>query len=113
MSLMHTTKDLGHLGLVAGMCKELKIAETIDQALPSPEKQVSHGTAVCAMILNGLGFVNQRLYLVPEFFLNKPIDRLLGGGITAEQLNDDTIGRTLDAIFTYSPTEIYAQVAAS
>jgi transposase len=109
---MHTTKDLGHLGLVAGMCKELKIAETIDQLLTSTGKQVSHGTAVCAMILNGLGFVNQRLYLVPEFFRNKPVDRLLGGGITAEQLNDDTLGRTLDAIYAYNPTELYAQVAA-
>lgn len=112
MAVMHTTKDLGHLGLVAGMCKELKIAETIDQALPVSEKQVSHGTAVCAMILNGLGFVNQRLYLVPNFFLNKPVGRLLGGGITAEQLNDDTLGRTLDAIWTYNATELYAQVAA-
>ncbi|MEW5804655.1 MAG: DUF4277 domain-containing protein [bacterium] len=44
MSPRHTTQDLGHLGLVAGMCKELKIAETIDQALPSGEKQISHGT---------------------------------------------------------------------
>ena len=113
MAMMHTTKDLGHLGLVAGMCKELKIAETIDQVLPSIGKQVSHGTAVCAMILNGLGFVNQRLYLVPEFFVNKPVDLLLGGGITAEQLNDDTFGRTLDAIYAYNPTELYAHVAAS
>jgi transposase len=113
MSLMHTTKDLGHLGLVAGMCKELKIAETIDQALPSSGKQISHGTAVCAMILNGLGFVNQRLYLVPKFFCNKPVDRLLGGGITAEQLNDDTLGRTLDAIYAYNSTELYAHVAAT
>lgn len=113
MAMMHTTKDLGHLGLVAGMCKELKIAETIDQVLPSVGKQVSHGTAVCAMILNGLGFVNQRLYLVPDFFRNKPVDRLLGGGITAEQLNDDTFGRTLDEIFAYNPTELYAHVAAS
>jgi transposase len=95
------------------MCEELKIAETIDQVLPSSEKQVSHGTAVCAMILNGLGFVNQRLYLVPEFFYNKPVDRLLGGGITAEQLNDDTFGRTLDAIYAYNPTELYAHVAAT
>jgi transposase len=62
----YTTQDLGHLGLVAGMCKELKIAETIDHLLPPTEKQVSHGIAVCAMVLNGLGFVNQRLYLVPQ-----------------------------------------------
>ena len=91
----YTTQDLGHLGLVAGMCHELEIAKSIDRLLPPTEKQISHGTAVCAMVLNGLGVVNQRLYLVPEFFRNKPVDRLLGDGIMAAQLNDDTLGRTL------------------
>jgi transposase len=109
----YTTQDLGHLGLVAGMCHELKIAETIDQLLPPTEKQIAHGPAVCAMILNGLGFVNQRLYLVPEFFHNKPVEQLLGAGMTAEQLNDDTLGRTLDAIYAANPTEVYASVAAN
>ncbi len=109
----YTTQDLGHLGLVAGMCHELKIAEAIDQLLPPSEKQISHGMAVCAMILNGLGFVNQRLYLVPQFFQNKPVERLLGAGITADQLNDDTLGRTLDAIYAANPTEVYASVSAN
>ena len=109
----YTTQELGHLGLVAGMCHELKIAETIDQLLPPTEKQISHGTAVCAMILNGLGFVNQRLYLVPDFFRNKPVEHLLGAGITAEQLNDDTLGRTLDVLYAAHPTEVYASVAAN
>jgi transposase len=112
-TLPYTTQDLGHLGLVAGMCSELQIAESIDRLLPPTEKQISHGTAVCAMVLNGLGFVNQRLYLVPEFFRNKPVDRLLGEGMTAEQLNDDTLGRTLDAIYAANPTEVYAAVAAT
>ena len=107
----YATQDLGHLGLAAGMCKELKIAETIDRLLPPTEKHISHGNAVCAMVLNGLGFVNQQLYLVPEFFRNKPVERLIGPGITAEQLNDDTLGRTLDAIYEGNPTEIYASVA--
>lgn len=109
----YTTQDLGHLGLVAGMCHELNIAEGIDQLLPPTGKQISHGTAVCAMILNGLGFVNQRLYLVPEFFRNKPVEHLLGDGITADHLNDDTLGRTLDAVYAANPTEVYAAVAAN
>lgn len=109
----YTTQDLGHLGLVAGMCHELKIAETIDQLLPPTEKEISHGTSVCAMILNGLGFVKQRLYLAPDFFRNKPVEQLLGADITAEQLNDDTLGCTLDAIYATNPTEVYAPVAAN
>ncbi len=108
----YTTQDLGHSGLVAGMCHELKIAETIDRLLPPTQKQISHGNAVCAMVLNGLGFVNQQLYLVSEFFRNKPAERLLEEGITADQLNDDTLGRTSDAIYVADPTELYASVAA-
>jgi hypothetical protein len=50
---------------------------------------------------------------VPEFFRNKPVERLLGAGITADQLNDDTLGRTLDAIYAANPTEVYAAVAAN
>lgn len=42
------------------------------------------------MILNGLGWVNRALYLMPHFFKDKPVERLLGAEITAEQLNDDT-----------------------
>lgn len=108
----YKTQDLGHPGLVAGMCRELKIAETIDRLLPPTQKQISHGNAVCAMVLNGPGFVNQQLCLIPEFFRNKPAGRLLGEGIAAEQLNDDTLGRTTDAIHEAGPAEIYGAVAS-
>ena len=38
------------------------------------------------MILNGLGFSNRRLYLVPQFLADKPVETLLGPGITANDL---------------------------
>lgn len=44
----------------------------------------------------GPGFSNRRLYLMPQFFETKAVERLLGPGITAEDLNDDCLGRTLD-----------------
>jgi transposase len=50
------------------------------------------------MILNGLGFVNQRLYLVSKFFEDKPVGRLIAEGIEAEHLNDDRLGRALDSM---------------
>jgi transposase len=70
---------LDHLGLVAGMFDELGIADVIDQATQqNPETRlVTVGHAVKAMVLNGLGFVNQQLYLVPMFFQNKPPTGLL------------------------------------
>lgn len=66
----YTSKTLDHLGLVSGMCQELGICEVIDTYCPSQsdEQIVSTGKALEAMILNGLGFVNKRLYLVPHFF---------------------------------------------
>jgi len=38
-----------------------------------------------------LGFVGRPLYLTPEFYANKPVDRLIGEGIEAADLNDDGI----------------------
>jgi transposase len=64
------------------------------------------GTATMAMILNGLGFSNRRLYLVAQFFASKPVEYLLGPGITAEQLHDDCLGRTLDWLYAHDPTTL-------
>ena len=64
-----------------------------------------------AMILNGLGFANRQLYLVPQYFANKPIEHLLGAGITADMLNDDCLGRTLDWIYEHDPTTLFAGLA--
>ncbi|MGK5092005.1 DUF4277 domain-containing protein [Deltaproteobacteria bacterium TL4] len=63
----YSTKDLGHLGLVAGMCKEPGIQRIINEAIPIGGRVLSHGEAVVGMILNGLGFVNQRMYLTQKF----------------------------------------------
>jgi Domain of unknown function (DUF4277) len=85
---------LDHLGLVAGMFDELSIGEVIDRAAQQDPEQriVTLGNAVKAMVLKGLGFVNQQLYLVPMFFRNKPTQRLIAPGIDATHLNDDTLG---------------------
>jgi len=66
----YRTQVLDHLGLVAGMFEELGIAEVIDQATKQDPamRMVTAGHAVKAMALNGLGFVNQQLDLVPHFF---------------------------------------------
>jgi len=62
----YRTQVLDHLGLVAGMFEELGITEVIDRATKQdPEMRiVTAGHAVKAMVLNGLGFINQQLYLV-------------------------------------------------
>ena len=100
MATGYHSQVLDHLGLVAAMYEELGIGEVIDHAIAQDltKRTVSLGQAVKAMVLNGLGFVNQQLYLIPTFFQNKPTERLLGPGIAAAHLNDDVLGRTLEAL---------------
>jgi transposase len=102
---------LDHLGIVAGICREIGLAEYLDALAGPSQQQVSVGTATVAMILNGLGFSNRRLYLVSQFFATKPVEHLLGPGITAEQLHDDCLGRTLDWLYEHDPTALFAGVA--
>jgi Domain of unknown function (DUF4277) len=106
----YQSKTLDHLGLVAGMCQELELAKIIDEQIPSyaSDKVVSHGQATVAMILNGLGFINKALYMVPKFFEDKPADRLPGQGIAPDHLNDDALGRTLEALYTYGVTPLFS-----
>ena len=85
----YLNERLDHLGIVTGVCREIGLANWLDAQEPENRQQVSVGTATVAMVLNGLGFSNRQLYLVPQFFANKPVEHLLGAGITAEMLNDD------------------------
>ncbi len=66
----YNSYNLDHLGLIAGMVDELGLAELIDTVIKQDhdQRQVSVGVCVKAMILNGLGFVNRALYLMPHFF---------------------------------------------
>lgn len=102
---------LDHLGMVAGICREIGLAEYLDALAGPRQQQVSVGTATVAMILNGLGFSNRRLYLVSQFFASKPVEYLLGPGVTAEQLHDDCLGRTLDWLYAHDSTALFAGIA--
>ena len=111
----YRTQILDHLGLVAGMFEELGITEVIDQATQqNPEMRiVTAGPAVKAMVLNGLGFLNHQLDLVPHFFQNKPLARLIAPGIQASHRNDDPLGRALDTLYEAGLTELYSLIAAT
>jgi len=80
----YINERLDHLGIVVGVCQEIGLAAWLDAQDPDNRQQVSVGTATVAMILNGLGFSNRQLYLVPQYFANKPVEHLLGAGIKAE-----------------------------
>ena len=107
----YQTERLDHLGIVAGVCQEAGIAEWLDKQAGDSRRSVSVGKATVAMVLNGLGFSNRQLYLVPQYFENKPVEHLLGEGISADMLNDDCLGRTLDWLYEHDVTTLFAGLA--
>ncbi len=48
---------------------------------------------------------------MPQFFTDKPVEHLLGPGITADDLNDDCLGRTLDWLYEHDVTRLFAGLA--
>ena len=107
-----STKNLDHLGIVAGICDKIELVETINSCIEPNERLVSVGQATKALILNALGFISRPLYLTPEFFQNKPVELLLREGLTPESLNDDCLGRALDTLYHSGLSEIFAVVAS-
>jgi len=107
------TLTMDHHGIVASICQELKVASRIDERISGRDKRqiVSTGQAVVAMILNGLGFTNRRLYLTHQFFEGKPVERLLGASIQASDLTDHTLGHALDEIAHYGTSKLFGEVA--
>jgi len=106
-----TTRQIGHLGLVAGAIDELGITEIIDQELSkSRNHALSHSDIIKAMVLNGLGFNERRVYLFSRFFDNLATEQLFGSGITPEHFNDDVVLRTLDRIYEYGSTDLFNKI---
>ena len=103
---------LDHLGIVAGVCDEIGLEQLINKLIPSaPQRKIKYGTAVKAMILNGLGFAHRTLYLTPDFFKDKPVEHLLGEGIAASDLHDDCLGDTLDALYKYGVNQLFFDIS--
>jgi transposase len=99
------------LGIIAGLVDELEIVELINHQLgEDPRERVSAGVVVKAMILNGLGFVSAPLYLFGQFFAGKATQHLLGEGVLAEHLNDDRIGRVLDALYQKGISDVFVLI---
>ena len=105
------TKRIDHLGIVAGICHEIGLIESIDQAVGQSERKVSCRDAVQAMVLNALGFSSRALDLMPQYLDNKLVDLLIRPELEAADFNDDSLGRSLDQLFEAGVTEVFAEVA--
>lgn len=107
---------IDHLGLVADKIEDLEIISMIDERLSLKEgcgSKTTLGERVAAMILNGLGFVDGRLYVFSEFLEKRPVSRLFGKPMKAEWFNDDALGRCLDRISAYGTTKLFTELSFS
>ena len=91
--MSYSTKRLDHLGIVSGVFDAFKIKDIIDELIPSQQRNVTHGEAVKAMVLNALGFTSRALYLTEEFFRTKPIE-LIREGLDCGELSQRKTART-------------------
>lgn len=105
-------QNIDHLGIVAGMVDAIGLVEIINDLIGEEKgEKVSPGHAVKAMILNGLGFVSQPLYMFPKFFETIPCEHLIGAGVKPEYLNDDKLGRVMDKLFIKGLDTIFLVIA--
>ena len=63
------------------------------------------------IVMQALGFSNQRLYLASEFFSHVAMENLFRKDVRPQDFNPSTISRTLDAIFEYEPKRFFIDVA--
>ncbi len=65
-------QSINHLGLVAGIIDDIGLEQIINEVVGSdPRELITSGQVVKGILLNGLGFTSQPLYLFPKFFEDK------------------------------------------
>jgi transposase len=113
MSIHAQVERLDHLGVIAGVIKDLGLVEFIDSRIPSDTREgISCGEAVAGMIINGLGFSDRPLTLTPQFFENKSLRSLFRPGVYAEHFNRFKLGRALDDCHAYGCDLLFAEASA-
>ncbi|CAN5228637.1 hypothetical protein BH10PLA2_BH10PLA2_15220 [soil metagenome] len=93
-----TTLNFGPLALVAPLLEELHIASIMDRHLSAdPRQEFSHGQVLSLLLAARLCEPNALMH-ISKWAHNHGADVLWD--IPAEKLNDDRLGRALDAFFT-------------
>jgi transposase len=107
-----SVERLDHLGVVAGVIKDLKIIELIDERLGIYEgESLSAGETVAGMIINGLGFSNKPMSLTPLFFEHIPLTLLFREGVKADDFNRFKLGRVLDRCHGYGTEVLFSEMS--
>jgi transposase len=89
-------KALGALPVVASFCGRLDLGGVVDRACPVREvATLTHGQVICALVANRLTSPTP-LRRVEDWARTWAVEEVFG--IAPEALNDDRVGRALDAI---------------
>ena len=106
---------VGAAPLIAALCRDLGIPQLIDQEATWDEDRciLSPGERITALIINLLCEERRPLYKVHDNFKKLDTELLFGEGIRSDHLNDDCLGRGLDAFWAINPAHIVRQAAAT
>jgi transposase len=89
--------DVSFLPIVAAYVKRLGIVDEVNRLCPT-RSDVSAGQVVLALILDTLSG-RSPLYKLERSFIGQDMELLFGEDIPPSKLNDDVVGRTMDALF--------------
>jgi len=107
-----SVERMDQLGVIAGVIKDLKLIEKIDARFAQSETEsISTGEAIAGMVMSGLGFSDSPISLTPEFFKDKPLDRLFRVGVKSDDFNRFKLGRSLDKVFNYGCDALFSELA--
>lgn len=97
---------------MAGTIRELGLIEMIDERLGKhDDESISAGEAIAGMIINGLGFSDRPLSLIPQFFNECPLDSLFDRHLDPDDFNRFKLGRVLDRAATYGCDLLFTELA--
>lgn len=108
-------KRLDHLGIIAGIIKDLGLIESIDKRLQKDTQNQEHitpGEAIAGMIINGLGFSDRPLSLTPQFFETKALEVLFRPGVLASDFNRHKLGKSLEQAHDYGCERLFFELSS-
>tara|TARA_B100000749_G_scaffold275934_1_gene262362 strand:+ start:136 stop:1791 length:1656 start_codon:yes stop_codon:yes gene_type:complete len=108
-------KRLDHLGIIAGVIKDLGLIEALDNRLKKDtynQEHISPGEAIAGMIINGLGFSDRPLSLTPQFFESKAVEILFRPGVLASDFNRHKLGKSLDQAHDYGCERLFFELSS-
>jgi transposase len=101
----------GASSLIKHFCQEIDLVNRINRTVVWDPAQwkVSPGHHVLALTINTL-CGRLPLCRVKEFYRKQDVEVLFGQGVTADDFNDDALGRTLDRLHDADPKSILSSI---